>query len=537
MKQPQKRTDSPIIPLIWAGIIVLAASLPYIAGILFQKQGVHFVGFTYNIDDACVYTSWIRQIADGSIFVRNQFTTAPQAALQFNLFFVVLGLISRLMHLSPVTVFHLSRIVLGIALLMLIWKFSARFLKDPDERKLIVPLVGLASGLGWMMLGIGDHRGPVDIWQPEAITFLSIYLNPLFLIGLILMISSVHFLLKMQDTGSWKDGALAGLMLLILGNVHTYDVLTVGVVWASYMVVEIIRTRSIQWRTIGLSAMAALISLPALAYQYYQYSHVEAFRQRVESQTPSPALWAYLMGFGILLVLSIIGGHIARTERRDVVLLTVWSIVGFAIPYAPVAQQRKLVMGLQIPIAILAAIAVAAIAKRIGPKYAGIATILLIAVMIPSNLCRMGEDVNFLSANATAPGFRAYLTSDEIHAMDWLRVNTKRDDAVLAFPDMALHVPAMAGNQVYYGHWSETPGYADKLNEWMTFVNAQTPDSWRADFLKRSGAKYVIYFSHPEGLSISLGENRTLQVADLGAKSYLTTASEFGDMIVYRVKL
>lgn len=532
MKQVQKASNSAITPLIWSLVVVLIASLPYIAGLLMQSNRAIFLGFTFNIDDACVYSSWIHQIADGSFLVRNQFTTDPQSALQFNIFFVILGSIARITHLSPAAVLHLARVTLGVALLMMIWRFSGRFLKDRVERSLIVPVVGLASGLGWTMLKIGNHQGPVDIWQPESITFLSIYLNPLFLIGLILMLASVHFLLKMKDTGSVKDAMLAGLMLLVLGNVHTYDVVTVGVVWVAYLVVEIIRLRKIHWKTIGFSVLAAMCALPSLGYQFYLYNHVDAFRERVQSQAPSPALWAYMMGFGLVLVLAVIGGVIASKQKRDVVLLVVWGIVGFAIPYIPVAQQRKLVMGLHIPLAILAVVAIAALVKRVGPRYANIVVIVLVAAMLPSTLFRMGEDIKNLANNTTAPEFRPFMTANELDAIQWLKIHSKPEDAVLTFYETALFIPAVSGNRVYYGHWSETPDYIDKRNAWITFVNAATPDAWRRDFLKSTGARYIIYFSDPN--SLALGDAK---LVDLRLRSYTKEVFVSGQTAVYEVKL
>ena len=523
------------IPFLWACAVLLLASLPYIVGLSAQPASARFVGFTYNIDDACVYSSWIRQIADGNLLIRNQFTSEPQTALQFNVFFLVLGLLSKVTHLSPAAVMHLARVVLGIGLLALVWRFSGRVLKEPTERLLIVPVIGLSSGLGWLVAGIGGHMGPVDLWQPEAITFLSIYLNPLFLVGLILMVASLHFLLRMKESGGWRDAALAGVMLLLLGNVHTYDLATVAAVWAAYLAVKIIRRPRIPWRVVGLSAVAAAISLPAIGYQLYLYSQVEAFRLRVESPAPSPSLWAYFMGYGLLLALAVGGGWTALRQRRGALILVIWSMVGFALPYAPVAQQRKLVMGLHVPLAILATIAVAALAKRAGPRAGGIVAILLVAAMVPSNLIFMARDIELLGQNTTAPHYRPYLRTSELQALVWLREHSKPEDTVLAFPDVALFVPAIAGNRVYYGHWSETPDYGGKLNEWMEFVRSTTSDDWRRDFLIWSGARYIVYFSQPAGTELPVNARDPIALFDLRKANYVKVVFEQDDTAVYQV--
>ena len=61
--------------------------------------------------------------------------------------------------------------------------------------------MGLSSGIGWLIPHVQSPVGSVDVWQPEAITFLSIYLNPLFLAGLILMLGSFYYLLLARKHG------------------------------------------------------------------------------------------------------------------------------------------------------------------------------------------------------------------------------------------------------------------------------------------------------------------------------------------------
>lgn len=515
--------------LLWAVAIVSLTSVPYIIGIAASPTDGVFAGFTFNIDDAFVYSSWIRQIADGSFFIRNQFTSDPQSAYQFNLFFIVLGLIARVTHLSPMIVFHLARVILGVTFLMLVGRFSRRFLKDPVEQLLIVPIVGLSSGLGWMLPGIENHRGPVDLWQPEAITFLSIYLNPLFLMGMILMTAALHFLYRMKETGSWRDCVYAGLMLLLLGNIHTYDIVTVGAVWVAYLIVKAVKDRRVPWRPVYMSLIAALMALPSVGYQYYLYSSEEVFKLRVGTPAPSPTLWAYLMGYGLILLLAAVGEWKSLKERRGAGVLVVWSIVGFALPYLPVAQQRKLVMGLHIPLAILATVVVAAVVRRAGPRVSGLAAVLIIAALVPSNLYFMTRDIRYLGNMTTAPEFSPYISKDEVKAMRWLRDNTSPNDVVLTFPNIALFTPAMSGNRVYYGHWSETPDYRDRLTGWLAFMSDGTPDEWRRAYLKQSEASYIVYFSRPE----EIGE----PVYDLRSSDYAKIVFESGDIAVYEVLL
>ena len=90
-----------------------------------------------------------------------------------------------------------------------------------------------------MFMGCRAPSAPVDMWQPEAITFLSIYLNPLFLAGLILMLWSVYYLTLAERFGKLRYAVYAGLCLLILGNVTLIECdHHVACIWAVYLLVR-----------------------------------------------------------------------------------------------------------------------------------------------------------------------------------------------------------------------------------------------------------------------------------------------------------
>jgi len=514
--------------LAWACVVVILASLPYLLGVTLCMQGSEFdgtvfAGFTYNLDDACVYCSWIKQVADGHILYRNLYTNEPQPVLQFNVFFVILGLISRFTSLSPVVVMHIARIVLGIGVLLVIWRFAARFLKSGDGLVFVVPIAGFASGLGFLLPKVAGHKGSVDLWQPEAIIFLSIYLNPLFLAGLILMLGAFHFLLEAKEKGKLAYAFAAGLMLLLLGNVHTYDVLTVGVVWAAYLIVDFIVARNVNWRAVGLSLIAAICALPSVGYQIYQFSRVEVFRARVETAAPSPALWAYFAGFG-LLVVGAVAGAVWGYRHRCTLFLIVWSIVGFALPYIPFSQQRKLVMGLQVPLVILSVIALSEIVSRFGRRCVLILLLAAIFLLSGSNFYFINRDMMLLTRGMTAPIYPAFVTDGQMQVFDWLRGNVGEEDAIFAPRELAVFVPAFAGRQVYYGHWSETPDFARKFAEWRMFVGTDMTDEERAEFLRANNIRWVVGYVSPPKSEINL--------AKVGC---LRKAFESKDVVVYKV--
>lgn len=527
--------------LAWGAGIALVTSVPYIWGMLITPPDHQFLGLTHNIDDGAVYLSWMRQAADGHFFIRNLFTNDPHPAKAFNVLFLLMGLIARVTHLPLIWVFHLFRVGLGIVLIYVIQGFARLFIDKPEHRRILAPLVGFSAGIGWLVPGARPPTGPVDVWQPEAITFLSIYLNPLFLAGQILMLGAFGLLEAARRSGRVRDAVYAGLCLLALGNIHTYDVVTVACVWTALLLAYGVGARRLAYRTLALSLLAAVIAVPSVAYQAYLLLIDPLYHARAATPTPSPALWAYFAGYGLVLLGAMVGAglHVkalraqARASSshtfRSPLLLFVWSVVGFIVPYIPVAQQRKLVMGLHIPLCILCAAAVSHLLERVPSAARRAAAITCVALAAISSVKFMAEDMRMLSEGATAPGFSPFISRGELSALRRIREIAGPRDSVLAPPGFALFTPAFAGVAVYYGHWSETPNYGERLREWLLIDDSNAPIAVREAVLLAAGATYLVRYAQ-EGESDPIAESQAL------APGFATGGPSGSRIEVYRIR-
>ncbi len=484
--------------LLIAAIAALLASIPYIWGAFLTPAGTHFTGLTHNIDDGAVYLSWMRQIADGSFTFHNLYAPAAGQGGQFNILFLIMGLVVKLTMLPTVWVFHGFRIALSIVVIWAVWVFLFNFLGNRAERKLCILLVAFSSGIGWLLGSVKAMTGSVDLWQPEAITFLSMYLNPLFLAGIVLMIGSFHFLLLAEKTGKLQYGLWAGICLLALANIHTYDVITVGCVWFVWFIASSIIQKKLNTRTLLLSLMAAAMSLPALAYQYYLYSTDAVFQARANTMIASPSFLSYLMGFGVLIIGAALGIYaiskqwVAFNKIPARVFPVVWAILGFCVAYIPVAQQRKLIMGVHIPLCILCAIGISWAIGKMPRKFQLETLVVLVVILVQSNVSFLKNDIILLSTLKTATMFPSYITDSQLKSMEYIRENATSEDTVFASPTVSLFIPAIAGKRVYYGHWSETPNYTDGLMKWRQFTDKNTVmEARRALWSSTKSAYYV----------------------------------------------
>ena len=493
MKAHDKKTGHEYLWVVLISLgIVAAASVPYIVGYAITPAGYHYLGFSYDFDDICAYLSWMRQAAEGHFFLQNLFTTEPQSGHGFNLLFFVLGSFARVTHLPPEIVFHLARVVFGFLLLLATYKFSGIWLKDSRSRIIGLLMVGLSAGFGGYFLGRTMVNSPVDLWQPEAITFLSIYFSPLFTLPMILMIGSLYFLFKYAEGGDWKNAAYAGLMLFLLANIHTYDLIPMALVWLLY---SIHKGSWSGFRAFKGGLIASVVALPMVAYQAYFYMSEPVFRARAAVPTLSFGFHWYVLGYGFLVPLAGIAIWAAKKEKRDLSLLTRWVIAGFISAYLPLPFQRKLIMGTHIPFAILGTLGLVWLMDHLKTRHKNVLPIVLIFLMLPSNLRFLLRDTRMLQENRTyTAGSLPYVTTDEMDALRYLKDHGKPDDIILAHPGFSCIIPSHAGLRVYCGHWGETADFGGKLAKMFAFFKWDTPDQYRLSLLQDERITYVVEY-------------------------------------------
>ncbi len=306
-------------------IALLLAQVPYLVGFLGSNQR-RFLWLGYNFDDSCVYLSWMRQAADGSLIALNLFTTEPQHGMLLNPLFLLLGWLVRLTGLPPLLIYHTSRVVLGAFLLAAVWKLIRLTIADPWTRRFAFLFVCLSSGIGWIpgLWETNPIATSIDKWQPEAITFLSLYLSPLFCFSMLLQVKIYTLLLQSYRSNSATPAVKAGLCGLIQSLVHTYDIVSVAAVWFSFLAWTMIagqihnrnlmaagRTdndrQNVDWSPVVHSLLAGGIALPGALYIAYELKTEQVFRARAAVETLSPNLLWVVLGYGFTFAFAVVG--------------------------------------------------------------------------------------------------------------------------------------------------------------------------------------------------------------------------------------
>jgi len=497
---------------------LLASCVPYALGYFLApvmgRGGAMFIGTPYNIDDYCNYLSWLRQMADGHFFIHNLFTTDPQKDIEFNVFFWLLGRIMDVTGCSPQAVLQFARVAGGLGLLVLLYRFYRYCLpEDAPARLTAFGFACLSSGLGWLVWPRWRDKnlngGPIDAWQPEAYTFLSLYTSALMTVSTLLILGALYALLLGERTGRWKYAVIAGVCGGVLGNMHSYDVLHLAAAWGLFLIVlTILRHGQGMAPRWGRGILALALSAPTTLYVAYMYKVEAVFQKRANVPTLSPAFWHYALGYGVVFALACVGVWLVAWQMRQVkavaperllppsplLLAACWAVGGFLIAYFPMAFQRKMIMGEHLPLCLLAGLGAAWLVRTYVPARAAswaLAGVVLLSA--PSNALFLERDMRHLTQNRSETHLPPFLDKSLVDVYAWFRTNTPADAKVVGLPGLCTYLPGETGRAVWAGHWAETPEYAEKDHQFADAFDAQTPPADREAFLKSTGAQYLFY--------------------------------------------
>ncbi|MEA3401304.1 MAG: hypothetical protein U9R79_08715 [Armatimonadota bacterium] len=533
--------------IAWALLVVALTAAPYVWAIANAPPGQQFQGFIWGADDGNVYLSWIRQAAEGRRLLRNQYTTLPQSPHFFNIFLQTLGRVAALTGQPPAVIFHAARLAGGLVLLAAIYLLAAFITESVPARWAALCLASLGSGLGWAAAlwaeMVPDHLPaplqppdfappPPQTWQvmPEAVTFLSLLLNPLFVWSMAFMCLVLLAAAAAMERRSLWWAALAGGLLLLLGNMHTYDVFVMHGTIAVYALALVAMKRLRLRDALVRYAIIFVIALPAPAWSWWAAHQDPAYLVKVETKTLSPPPLDFAAAYGLILLLALVGGWWAVRRREDnqrLLLPAAWAVVNAVLLYAPVSFQRKLAEGLHIPLCILAGMAlVFVIGPRLTPTPEGDAepepgaapvgarrraaagaapssshlTLLVgltVVLTLPSNALFVSGCLDNVATNnmellhVLQPPI--YLTFDEVRGIEFLAREAAPEEIVLSSSLTGSHIPARACCLVFAGHWAETLHFSDAVGFVTKLLLPGRSERVLCAAIEETGADYVFY--------------------------------------------
>jgi len=205
---------------------------------------------------------------------------------------------------------------------------------------------------------------------------------------------------------------------------------------------------------------SARFTVPIVAYNAWVFTANPAFRQwGAQNTILSPHPLHYLLGYLPLLIPAVPGAIQAFRDRDDRWLLPLaWLLVVPLLLYLPFNLQRRMIAGVQVPLALLAARGLLSWAR--SPDQTGregrarsrrrMGLVAFVALAVLSNVLLVTGSLIEVSRRAP-PIFRP---AAEIAAIDWLGGQAESGDTVLSTFETGNLIPARTGSPRLYRAWA-----------------------------------------------------------------------------------
>lgn len=469
---PQKR-----ITLIVSCLVIFLVTVPYLFAFQAGTAENEFGGFLINPFDGHSYLAKMQQGNQGNWKFVLPYTAEPGEGAYLFLFYIFLGHFARIIDLPLIAIFHSARVICAIFLLWTLNKFF-RFIFDNEKAQTLgFSIAALGSGLGWIAVIFGKFTS--DFWVAEAYSFLSMYTNPHFSLGLGLMILA---LIPREQKQYYVYLGLG----LALGIVQPFAVVIVILILSIQAVLDLYTTNedlllkikdSYQIKkllAVGIGGGAILI------YQYWAIitDPVLSIWNR-QNITESPEVIDLIISLSPCLILALLGLVDGWRSVKGKTLV-IWFVASLTLAFIPWNLQRRFLTGIFIPLAGLSVFGIEALKRKSKLNTITVSAILF-CIILPTNLIVILSGIQA----AAFQDKQVYLSSDLMKSLVWLDDNTSRDSLVLASEKNGLYIPSISGRKVVYGHPFETIN-GDREKEYLEkilggeFSTAETR-VWLAD--------------------------------------------------------
>lgn len=494
-----------------ACITALATLLPYALAGRLAPAGTAFSGFLLNPIDGFSYLAKMRQGLDGGWLFHLPFAAEPGPGVLLYPYYLLLGHLARLLDARLIIVLHAARVLAAAVMYVAIYRTLEEFLPDRRWRWYAYGLCLVGSGWGWLAVPFGVVASDLSI--PETTPFLSSYANAHFPLATSAFLMAIVAVLG-RHAGRrtwWAVSALSGAALALI---LPFVLLPAGAVLACSLLLLARRGRpvpgwaGIRWRVPALAAFAAGAA-PIAAYDVWiVITRPDLAKWTAQNTTPSPSPLAYLIGFAPLLLLAAWAFTTDARRRASPWLLAGWAAVQLLLLYAPLALQRRLALGVFVPLAALAALGAAGLTGKRGRLIA----LVVFASSIPSNFLVIAAGLG-----GVARGEPLLVQSEaEACASAWLDANAFPDSLVLAGEMHSNRLPGQSGVRVLYGHPFETPAAESERALVLSLYDEATPASEALATLEARGVDFVVFGPQERALGPAAWPQRLLRVADCG---------------------
>lgn len=496
---------------VWGYALLLAilTSVPYVVGAVSTPDGWGYSGAATLPDGAVVdYNSHMAKMwqgARGEFDYRILFTHEDHAGLPtVQGFYVVLGAFAGLSSLDFALTYHIARFILTVLMVLSIWAFMSRYLKDIGERWAGTFFATIVLGWSWILffiapdLVIQPERAPIELWLFDAYNLLGAFIMPHFAAVVILQIIAFLTFDSWLKYPQSKYILILTIVLFLDAIIQPYVVLMTFPIFGLMTAYALFIKRNITIKQALWLIIPALAHGGIVVFQYAMIARDPIWASfTAQNQTLSPPLYYYVLGYLPLLIPIALGWrHITTMLKNDNrwLLPIVWLVVVMLLLYAPFPTQRRYLLGLQTPLALLAGLGwYRVVLIRITESWRPFANIPYLSASGLALLMVLGGNIAGLMTPSADSG--VFYTPDDLQASAWIQEHRSTDSLILTTfaSGSGGKVVSLTGRRVFMGHWIETAYFADKQAQLETFYDPKTDDVWREGFLSDTGIDLIWY--------------------------------------------
>ncbi len=499
--------------IVWAMsfLIILITTLPYLIGWYFTPEGLSYLGLhAITPGDIPVYYSYIFQLQNGALAVKDLFTAEMQSIGTFNVWWFIVAFIGNLFSLSPALAFHLSRILMIPVFCFMLYFFTSYIFSAIALRRTAFIFSLFSAGVGVYVIpffntidvyNTAAYNWPIDVWMSEASVFFTLFQSSHFIASLTLTL--VVFLLLASGFANYRlsNIVFAGFSAMILFQFHPYYVPVLYGAILLYVVIDTLRSKSINWKYVLYGFLFFLISVPSALYHVWLLRQNEVILVRAtQNVTPAPDWLFIFIGFGGLLCGFYYAVKLFLQHRLNSagVWLLCWLMASLLLLSSPVQFQSRYVQGMQLALSMFLILGLSIYQKErfqrlLSQLHVWWFMIILIFGVTP--LFAFTRDVYLFTQHPGETKELLYLNSNYLSAFEKLRPLS--DGVVLAPNHVSLFVPGYTGKSVYYAHEHETvaPEIKRHIYGYVLELLSSGKGMVAYDFLLRNNITYLFLTS------------------------------------------
>jgi hypothetical protein len=491
---------------------LLLASAPYLWAYQRRPAGSVFYAVPpINYGDATQYLGLTRTAAEGHLLVGNPFTTEPHTPRLFLPQVQLEGLLCRTFGWSPLAAFQASRVLAGGLLLGAGWWFGTLLLRRWRQRWLFLGLLCLSAGAGWLLERADINLLNGDLLQPEGNTLFTLGNLPNLNLAQSLLTGLFATLLALERNGRRRWLALTAACAFVLAWTHPFDFVTLALGLGSYALVRWV-SRGKAPRASLLHAAALVVgALPAALYLGWLVA-TDAFYRSLASDTIQVQPFAYYAAAHGILLLPAAVALAHPLLRRRYALALCWVACVFLFLLLPLGlggKQARLIGGVHVPLALLAAVGVEWAARRLagrrqraegrrqkvglaGNVGRGVASRALVVgylmVAATGGLGVIGRHFRHYAAGTPQP----YVPATVRQVLEHIERAGDRSQVTLGGDFTGGWAPVFADTRSFHGHWHMTLNAEEKGRERAWFYLVAADPLEKARWLQARGITWVI---------------------------------------------